>query len=166
MVKPLERGLETNLVLATNRRVYLIELKSGAPIAFNAAVTWDLAGLLSDVTTASAPAATPTSSAVLVAPQGPLDARFRIKVKGRRPTWTPSAVMTDGVRTFLTFPTGLIATEAPALFAVSPAGETQMVNYRQQGGLWIVDRVLDTAELRVGGRKAAVVRIEREGAAS
>jgi len=163
MIKPLERDLETNLVLATNRRIYLVQLRSGAPDAFNAVVTWDVGALLGEERASDA---TVPSQPGLVAPQGPLDARFRITPKGRRPAWTPRAVMTDGVRTFLTFPPSLAAGEAPALFAVSPSGATQLLNYRQQGGLWVVDRVLDAAELRVGGRKAQVVRIERLGAAS
>jgi type IV secretion system protein VirB9 len=166
MVKPLERGLETNLVLATNRRVYLVQLRSGPPEAFNAAVTWDLNGLLGvppplEQKTEAAPKPGPA----LVAPQGPLDAGFRIKARGRRPAWTPSAVMTDRVRTFLIFPASVTTAETPALFALSPSGEAQMVNYRQQGGLWIVDRVLDAAELRIGGRRSAVVHTERVGAA-
>ncbi|WP_293678843.1 TrbG/VirB9 family P-type conjugative transfer protein [uncultured Phenylobacterium sp.] len=48
----------------------------------------------------------------------------------------PSAVASDGVRTFLSFPPGVIAAEAPALFALSPSGNPQLVNYRQQGALW------------------------------
>jgi P-type conjugative transfer protein TrbG len=162
MIKPLQRGLETNLVLATSRRVYLVQLRSGAPETFNAAVTWDLGSVLETPALAAGPA--PSSG--LVTPQGPLDAGFRIAAKGRRPPWTPTAVMTDGVRTFLTFPPGVAAGEAPALFALSPTGEAQLVNYRQQGGLWVVDRVLQAAELRVGGRKPQVVRIDRTGAAS
>lgn len=163
MIKPLQRGLETNLVLATSRRVYLVQLRSGPPESFNAAVTWDLGAVL-DAAAPAAPSLPPTSG--LVTPQGPLDANFRIAPKGRRPAWTPSAVMTDGVRTFLTFPPGVISGEAPALFAISPGGDAQLVNYRQQGGLWVVDRVLQAAELRVGDRKAQVVRIERIGAPS
>jgi type IV secretion system protein VirB9 len=163
MIKPLQRGLETNLVLATSRRVYLVQLRSGAPETFNAAVTWDLGSVLE---TASPVSASAPAAPGLVTPQGPLDAGFRIAPKGRRPAWTPSAVMTDGVRTFLTFPPGVTAGEAPALFALSPGGETQLVNYRQQGGLWVVDRVLQAAELRMGGRNPQVVRIERTGASS
>jgi len=96
----------------------------------------------------------------------PLDAGFRITAKGRRPAWMPAAVMTDGVRTFLTSPPSVPAGEAPALFALAPDGKAQLVNYRQQGGLWVVDRVLHAAELRVGGRRPQVVRIERVGASS
>ncbi len=162
MIKPLQRGLETNLVLATNQRVYLIQLKSGPPEAFNAAVSWDLGATLPpagiDVADVAAVAKT-----TIVAPVGPLDARFRIDARGRRPAWTPLAVMTDGVRTFLRFPPTLTSGEAPGLFVLSEDGETQVVNYRQQEGLWVVDRVFDRAELRVGDKHPKVVRITREG---
>lgn len=165
MIKPLERGLETNLVLATSQRVYLLQLKSGPPETFNAAVTWDLGA-------ATPPRAAPASEAAaarpdpLVTPAGPLDARFKIQPRGRRPAWAPTAVMTDGVRTFLTFPRELSAREAPALFVVGPGGDVQLVNYRQQDGLWVVDRVFDQAELRVGDKHAQVVRIVRTGGRS
>ena len=159
MIKPLRRGLETNLVLTTNQRVYLVELKSGAPETFNAAVAWDLGAVVPPAAAETAPKPEP-----LATPAGPLDARFRIEPRGRRPTWTPTAVMTDGVRTFLTFPADLAAREAPALFVVGPGGETQLVNYRQQGGLWVVDRVFDAAELRVGDKRPQIVRIVRSAA--
>jgi type IV secretion system protein VirB9 len=163
MIKPLERRLETNLVLSTSERVYLIELKSGPPDAFNAAVTWDLGAVLPPAPARTAEAEHPS----LVTPQGPLDARYRIESKGHPPAWAPAAVMTDGARTFLRFPADLSAQETPALFALGPDGADQLVNYRQQGGLWVVDRVLDRAELRLGEKHAQVVRIERaSGAAS
>lgn len=160
MIKPLERGLETNLVLATSQRVYLVQLKSGPAEGFNAAVTWDLGALAPPLAgfSSQAVAAGPDP---LVTPAGPLDARYRIEPKGRRPAWTPTTVMTDGVRTFLAFPPGLASREAPALFVVGSGGEAQLVNYRQQDGLWVVDRVFDKAELRVGDKHRQVVRIVR-----
>jgi len=164
MIKPLQRGLETNLVLATNRRVYLVQLRSGAPEAFNAEVTWDVGAVAEDV---AETAAVEPPEPGLVVPQGPLDAGFRIAPKGRRPIWTPTAVMTDGLRTFLTFPPRVTTGEAPALFALGPDGQAQLVNYRQQGDLWVVDRVLEAAELRLGDRRhAQVVRIQRTGPSS
>ena len=164
MIKPLVRGLETNLVLATSHRVYLIQLRSGPPETFNAAITWDLAA----VTPAAADAFTDASSVstALVTPAGPRDSRFKISARGRKPSWAPTSVMTDGARTFLQFPDSLSASEAPALFIVGASGSVQLVNYRQQGGLWVVDRVFDRAELRVGDRRPQVVRIERKGARS
>jgi type IV secretion system protein TrbG len=160
MIKPLERGLETNLVLTTSRRVYLLQLKSGAPEGFNAAVAWDLASVFPNGSDGSV-GAMQTEPDSLVEPAGPLDARYRIESRGRRPNWTPASVVTDGVRTFLHFPPDLQATEAPALFVLGPDGQTQTVNYRQQGGLWVVDRVFDRAELRLGDRRPQIVRITR-----
>ncbi|MBJ7320361.1 MAG: TrbG/VirB9 family P-type conjugative transfer protein [Brevundimonas sp.] len=167
LLKPLERGLETNLVLTTNRRVYLIDLRSGTPDEFNAAVAWDALGTDSQ-------AAPPESIRVerdvrvpdpVVMPEGPLDARYRLEFRGRAPRWTPSAVFNDGRRTFIAFHPDLQVDEAPALFIIAPDGEAQLTNYRQAGGLFIVDRVVDRAELRLGDRRPQVVRIRRlEGA--
>lgn len=167
LLKPLERGLETNLVLTTNRRVYLIDLKSGTPAEFNAAVAWDALGTDSQ-------AARPELILVerdvrvpdpVVMPEGPLDARYRLEFRGRAPRWTPSAVFNDGRRTFIAFHPDLQVDEAPALFIIAPDGEAQLTNYRQVGGLFIVDRVVDRAELRLGDRRPQVVRIRRlEGA--
>ncbi|MBC1181858.1 TrbG/VirB9 family P-type conjugative transfer protein [Brevundimonas sp. WCHBH090558] len=163
LIKPLERGLETNLVLTTNQRVYLVDLRSGAADAFNAAVAWDSAPT-GGVDAGSAAVALQPAVRVpdpVVMPEGPLDARYRLEPQGRRPRWTPSAVFHDGRRTFIAFPADLQVDEAPALFAIAPDGEAQLVNYRQAGGLFIVDRVLDRAELRLGDRRPQVVRIRR-----
>lgn len=162
LLKPLERGLETNLVLTTNRRVYLIDLKSGATDAFNAAVAWDtdaiLAGGAPETGMASVPA---RGGEPVVMPEGELDARYRIDPQGRRPRWTPTSVFNDSRRTFITFDADLQVDEAPVLFVIAPDGEAQMVNYRQVGGLYVVDRVFDWAELRLGDRRPQVVRIRR-----
>lgn len=162
LLKPLERGLETNLVLTTNRRVYLIDLKSGAADAFNAAVTWDADALVAGHVPGDAmeSATVPVTEPVAM-PQGALDARYRIDPRGRRPRWTPTSVFNDGLRTFITFDPDMQVDEAPVLFVIAPDGEAQMVNYRQVGGLYVVDRVFDRAELRLGDRRPQVVRIHR-----
>lgn len=160
LLKPLERGLETNLVLTTNHRVYLLHLKSGSAEAFNAAIGWEYAADAADHGT-KAEAEDRSSIDPSLTPQGPIDADYRIEPRGRRPRWTPSSVFNDGVRTFILFGADLQVDEAPALFVLSPGGEAQIVNYRQQGGLFIVDRVFDRAELRLGDRRPQIVRIRR-----
>ena len=154
LLKPLQRGLETNLVLTTDQRVYLIALKSGAPEAFNPAIAWDTPPALAPPVSIE-----PMPEAGPVSPQGPLNARYAIE--GRRTAWTPTAVFDDGRRTFIAFGPGLDAVEAPALFVIGPDGQAQYVNYRQSGGLFIADRVFDRAELRIGERRPQVVRIRR-----
>lgn len=157
LLKPLERGLETNLVLTTNRRVYHLELRSGAADAFNAAVAWEAPWDQAAADGAQSPGV-PTD---VVMPEGVLDGRYRIQAEGRRPRWTPTSVFNDGRRTFITFDADLQIDEAPALFVIAPDGETQLVNYRQQGGLFVVDRVFDRAELRLGDRRPQIVRLLR-----
>jgi type IV secretion system protein VirB9 len=162
LLKPLEQGLQTNLVLLTSRRLYLIDLRSGASDAFNAAVAWRQDPV---------PPGSPDNAAVLetvnrnhlsVLPQpGPYDVRYRVEPQGRRPAWAPVSVFDDGARTIITFAEEIQAAEAPVLFVLSPDGEPQMVNYRQIGALYIVDRLFDRAELRLGGRRPQVVRIRR-----
>jgi type IV secretion system protein VirB9 len=163
LLKPLQRGLETNLVLTTNRRVYLIDLKSGAADAYNTAVAWDEAA---PDPGAEVRDAGPVSSPLVALPEGELDARYRIEPQGRRPRWTPTSVFNDGLRTFITFAPDLQTSEAPVLFVIAPDGGAQMVNYRQAGGLFVVDRLFDRAELRLGDRRPQVVRLVRSGGAS
>lgn len=164
LLKPLERGLETNLILTTNRRVYLIDLKSGAADAYNAAVAWDDEGLASSTVAEGSPE--PAVGPGVALPEGELDARYRIEAGRRPPRWTPTSVFNDGLRTFITFPPELQTDEAPVLFVVAPDGQTQIVNYRQAGGLFVIDRIFDRAELRLGDRRPQVVRIVRLGGAS
>lgn len=163
MLKPLERGLETNLILTTSKRVYLIDLKSGAPDAFNAAVAWDAGAPSAEMSAVSAPRTLAEARVPdpVVMPEGPIDGRYRIEPQGRRARWTPTAVFNDGVRTFITLDPDVQIDEAPVLFVVAADGETQMVNYRQVGGLFVVDRVFDRAELRLGDRHPQIVRIRR-----
>lgn len=165
LIKPLQTGLETNLVITTSQRVYLLTLRSGAPDAFNAAVAWDYGSAgASPIETSASIDALPPVDVSAVTPQGPLHARYRIEPRGRAPRWTPTAVLNDGVRTFITLSPDAAIDEAPALF-VRSGEDLQLVNYRQTDGVLIVDRVFDEAELRLGDRRPQVVRIRRlEGA--
>ena len=159
LLKPLERGLETNLVLTTSHRVYLLDLRSGSAEAFNAAIAWD--AVSEDAAAAEPGPVMQTVETSVVGPRGALDSAYRIRPRGRAPRWTPTAVFNDGVRTFITFAPGVWTDEVPALFVIAPGGEAQMVNYRQEGGLFVVDRVFDQAELRLGAERPRVVRLER-----
>ena len=165
LIKPLQTGLETNLVITTSQRVYLLTLRSGAPDAFNAAVAWDYGSAAATVMEASgAIDVLPPVDVSAVTPQGPLDARYRIDPRGRAPRWMPTAVLNDGVRTFIALSPDAEIDEAPALF-VRSGDDLQLVNYRQTDGVLIVDRVFDEAELRLGDQHPQIVRIRRlEGA--
>ena len=150
LLKPLERGLATNLVVATSGRLYLLALRSGAHDAFDQTVSW---------TYAPDPLGEPATSRSK-------DARYRIRPIGRAPRWTPLAVLTDGERTEIIFPESLSADEAPALIGRQADGSPRPLSYRQVGNLYLVDEVIEEAELRLGDRRPRVVRLQRLSGAS
>jgi type IV secretion system protein VirB9 len=158
MVKPTRVGLKTNLVITTNRRTYLIELSS-TEAAWMASVSWEyprdeLIALQAQAQTADA--AAPVASGVA------LDRlQFRYAITGDSPPWRPLRAFDDGERVYIEFPPGIAQGELPPLFVVGPQGDGQLVNYRFHAPYYIVDRLFGAAELRLGGKKASVVRIER-----
>jgi type IV secretion system protein VirB9 len=158
LLKPLQQGLETNLVLTTDRRVYLVHLRSGGTAAFNPAVAWDDPAI--EANTPLEVKETDSDPQGVATPQAPLNTLYAVERRGRA-SWAPSAVFDDGRRTFIRFPESLAAAEAPALFVLGADGTSQYVNYRQAGGFYIVDRLFDRAELRLGDRRTQVVRITR-----
>jgi type IV secretion system protein TrbG len=168
LVKPFKAGLATNMVVTTNRRVYFLSLRAAESAdAFNSAVTWTHPQPLP---TSEIQAQSATSQIGLpvgrTAAIETFNQNYRIKAGWRRPPWTPLSVSDDGRQTFITFPESLGSTEAPPLFVVGDNGEAQLVNWRKQGNVYVVDRLFERAELRLGGTSPKVVRIERKEAMS
>ena len=103
---------------------------------------------------AQAPATTPAP--------GQLNFGYRIAtVRGRAPRWVPTRVFDDGRRTWIDFPSDVGATDMAPLFVITPDG-AELVNYRAMGTRYMVDRIFDVAELRLGTRAPVVVRIVRK----
>jgi type IV secretion system protein TrbG len=168
LIKPFKAGIATNMVVTTNRRVYFLSLRAAESAdAFNAAVTWThpqpLPSSATQTTNQPTPIAGPTGRTASI---DGLNQNYRIRAGWRKPPWTPVSVSDDGRQTFITFPESLAATEAPPLFVVSDTGESQLVNWRKQGNVYVVDRLFQKAELRLGGTNPRIVRIERKEARS
>ena len=162
LVKPIRSGLKTNLVITTSRRTYLLELASTEK-TWMASVSWDyprdrMLALQRQAQAASA--AAPVDSGLLLE-----NLRFRYAVSGSNPPWKPLRAFDDGQKVYIQFPAGIAQGELPPLFVIGPEGDGQLVNYRFRSPYYIVDRLFGAAELRLGGDKGEVVRIERnEGA--
>lgn len=149
-IKPLRAGLKTNLTLTTNRRVYLLDLES-LEDTFMVSVRWTYP---QDAASAPAPYESAAAPPPAAAPRAPteldrLHFDYEIEVVSGKPSWTPRAVYDDGVHTYVRFDRQLLTGEAPALY-VRERGELQIVNYRVKDTLYIVDRIFDVAELRLG----------------
>ena len=164
LVKPVAAGLTTNLVITTARRTYHIALTSG-PGAYMAALSWiypqdALVALKGAV--AEAPIVAPAPVAI-----GTDVERFNFDyvISGDRPNWRPLRAFDDGRQTYVEFPPSLAVGEAPPLFLVDAKGAAQLVNYRLRGRFYVVDRLFDAAEFRLGTKHQVVVRITRARAA-
>ena len=86
---------------------------------------------------------------------------FNYAVSGDSPPWRPLRTFDDGRQTFVEFPPSIVVGEAPPLFVIGAAGEAELVNYRMRGRFYVVDRIFNRAELRLGTGKQQVVRIDR-----
>lgn len=158
LVKPTRTGLKTNLVITTNRRMYLLELSS-TPQAWMASVSWDYPKdrmLALQKQGQQAQAAAPVDSGLSLE-----QIKFRYAITGDSPPWKPLRAFDDGQRVYIQFPGGIAQGELPPLFVIGPQGDGQLVNYRFRSPYYVVDRLFGAAELRLGADKAQVVRIER-----
>ncbi len=158
LVKPTRSGLKTNLVVTTNRRTYLLELTSTEK-AWMASVSWDYPKdrmLALQRQSQSAQATAPVDTGLSLE-----KIRFRYAVSGSNPSWKPLRAFDDGEKVYIQFPGGIAQGELPPLFVIGAQGDGQLVNYRFRSPYYIVDRLFGAAELRLGGDKGDVVRIER-----
>jgi len=158
MVKPVRVGITTNLVITTSRRIYLLELTATAK-AWMASVSWEYPKDQMLALQAQAQAADVQAP---VAARLSLDQlHFRYAITGDSPPWKPVRAFDDGQHVYIQFPAGIAQGDLPPLFVVGPDGKGELVNYRFHAPYDIVDRLFGAAELRLGGKKASVVRIER-----
>lgn len=160
LVKPFAAGLSTNLVITTDRRAYYLQLES-TPATAMAALSWtypkdELIAIRRQQ--AEAEAARPVAAGLAVE-----QLNFGYTVSGDKPAWRPSRAFDDGRQTFIEFPASVGVGEVPPLFVIGERGDAQLVNYRMTGRFYVVDRLFDVAELRLGTKKQAVVRITRSG---
>jgi type IV secretion system protein TrbG len=161
-IKPTRPDLETTLALNTDRRSYILELHSYDD-TYMAGVAWrypqdDAAQLEATLEQQQALVANATPTAVTV---DKLNFNYGVATVSGRPRWIPTQVFDDGHKTFIRFPEAMLDREAPALFVVSSTGDTQLVNYRVKNDTYVVDRLFETAELRLGQQSQEIVRILR-----
>jgi type IV secretion system protein VirB9 len=153
LIKPQASNLRTNVVLITDRRSYLIEAVSQSGNIYSAQIAWTYRQ---------------AAGGADAAPIDAINLNYRIRtVRGRRPVWAPTRVFDDGRRTWIEFAPAAAASDLPPLFAITGEG-AELVNYRvldgPSGKRYMVDRVFDVGELRLGARNPIVVRLERNPA--
>jgi len=150
LLKPTRTDIRTNIVLVTDRRTYSIEAVAVPGQTYSAQTAWRYPG---DDSALAGGASTAED----------FNFGYRIQtVRGLAPRWRPVRVFDDGAKTFIEFPPEIATSEAPPLF-ITESGEAALVNFRVAGNRYVVDRLFDAAELRLGAERPIIVRITREG---
>lgn len=171
MVKPTDTNLVTNMIISTDRRQYVIELKSRRndwmpDVAFSYPA--DEQAAWAKITKAQVAQRRNTIMPATGQNLAALDFGFRLS--GDHPSWRPVRVYTDGKKTYIQFPSSMKYSTSPALLALGDDGglfhgpSKQLVNYRPVNGRYVVDRVLNHAVLISGvGKHQVKVEITRTG---
>lgn len=158
LVKPTKTGLSTNLMIATDRRTYHLELTS-LDSGYMAALSWRYAAdELAELTTQRKNALS-RSAAQIASGLSLEDLNFNYRIEGDAPAWRPLRVFDDGSQVYIQMPAGFEAMEAPPLFVLGAGNRAELVNYRIRGGYYLVDHLFAAAELRLGDAPQTIVRI-------
>jgi len=154
-IKPLDSGLTTDLIIVTDRRTYVIALKSRND-SYTPLVSFRY------------PENEERAWAKALAEQARLDEQnkqnnrfrsgsmtfnaedldFNYSIDGDA-KWKPQRVFNNGVKTYLKMPKIMKMYEAPILLTVND-GKEAIVNYRLHDDLFIVDQLFDSAVLLSG----------------
>lgn len=167
IVKPTEPGLDTNLIVPTDRRTYHLRLVSSSRVYVSSVAfsypdeqqsEWHQ--LTSNVTSGDGSALS-TGDLPTVAVNR-LNFNYRIKVVKGKPAFRPLRAMDDGYHTYIAMNEELPQGEAPVLIGVSASKEEQMINYRLKGNIYVVDGTVPELALVSGvGRKQQRVELTR-----
>lgn len=172
VLKPLQAGLDTTMMIPTDRRAYYLRLQSKpddylARVAFSypedQGQQWrHYAQQQENADRQLKEKQRQEGKQIKVLPDA-VDAMYwDYQIKGGDPTMRPTRVLDDGVKTYIQMPLATQRTEAPVLVINGPDG-AEMVNYRVKGDVYIVDRLFNRAALIVGvGKHARKVEITRK----
>ena len=158
LIKPLDTGLETSMLIATDRRGYRIKLKSSVskymphvsfsyPEKLQAAFAAQQKIESAERSRNSITTDPDTGSKTYMG-----DLNFRYKIDGDV-SWKPVRVYDDGKKTIIEMPDEMQSRTAPSLLLLVDKGGlfsdevTEIINYRLQDNRYIVDGIFDTAIL-------------------
>jgi type IV secretion system protein VirB9 len=169
VLKPQEAGLDTNLLVATDRRAYYLRLVSKpqeyvARVAFRYPEDENSQKWKQHLAEQRAQEReTKRQADVLPAMITADKVNFGYKVSGGDEHLRPLRVYDDGAKTYIQMKPEMQNREAPALVVLGADGKGEMTNYRVREQTYVVDRLFDRARLVLGsGKKAQKVEISRE----
>ena len=169
VLKPQEAGLDTNLLITTDRRAYYLRLVSKpqeyvARVAFRYpeqenSQKWQQHAVEQREQEREAKRDTQLLPAMITAEK----LNFGYSLTGKNEHLRPQRVYDDGSKTYIRMKPEIANREAPVLLVIGLDGKGEMTNYRVRDQTYIVDRLFDRARLVLGsGKRAQRVEISRD----
>jgi len=161
MLKPLEAGLTTNMVLVTNKRIYQFVLSSTRDsympmVKFR--YPMDRAAFATMQTIREDALKKEQAS-------GEYYLSYNYKIKGGwaisgwfKPDWMPLEAWDDGHKTYIKLPRGVLQREYPTVFEEA----TYIVNYRVNENVMILDKLVRRATLKLNRKRVIVWKMRGE----
>jgi len=163
VIKPKEPNIDTNMLITTNRHIYNIIVHAGdsddSPFMPIVAWSYPYDEAQAKAVTENAKRREDDSKESLGV--DPSKLVFAYSIKGDNYPWKPLRVFDNGSKTFIEMAPTMKSYDAPSLFVLDDQDNPLMVNYRVKGNYYIVDRLFQKAQLRVGPKQA--VDLVRDG---
>ena len=167
VLKPKSPGLDTNLLVTTDRRAYYLRLVS-KPEEYLARVAFsypedDEGRWRAHLAREQEQRKQQEIEVTRITPVESLEnLYFDYRITGGNESMRPVRVVDDGKKTYIQMATEAAHRELPALAVLGADGKAELVNFRVKGQMYIVDRLFDRAALILGaGRKAQKTEIIR-----
>ncbi|QSB44336.1 TrbG/VirB9 family P-type conjugative transfer protein [Tsuneonella flava] len=149
LVVPKIEGVTGTMEVITDRREYRFGLRTDTGLTAAYLVRFDF-----DEYPSSQPEQYTTPPPSLPEPRDAGAELWHYRLKGDRQV-RPQQVRDDGVRTTITYAPDQAL---PAVFAIGPSGQEEVVNGYMRDGVYIIDRVYDQLVFRIDREKAKAIR--------
>lgn len=162
-LKPHEAGLDTSLMVPTNKRTYMIRLRSSnfgyvSRIAFYYPKEFNITPQLQKQALQNQ---TNVDGIKLNKTTGIENLDFNYEIKGSSSIkWKPLRAFSDENHTYIQMPADLRSTDAPTFNVIGPDDIPEIVNWDLINNVYVIDKIFSKAEMIMGNTDSSVERIE------
>lgn len=159
-VKPKAAGLESSMIINTDKRVYHLVLRSYNTV-YMPMVKWNYVddSLPRIYINDPASAISIQSEIEYVDPRYlSFDYKMSFSILGKKPVWLPERIYDDGKKTYIVFDEQILQRELPAIFE----NKEDIVNYRVKENLLIIDKLIEIISIRYQGKRITVKKKRAE----
>lgn len=169
VLKPKRAGLETVLMITTDKRTYYIKLFSSDSVNVSRAGFYYPDEEVTQVAQRKASLTNEDNKVVSDEMVDPKKIFFNYKISGDTDAaFDPVQVFDDGQKVFIQMPDNISSKELPSLFALAPDGYSkQLINFNYKKPYYIVYKLFDEAVLTLGvddnQQSITITRVEKKG---